>query len=343
MACPTAPASPPAAGSVSCPTATASAPAGPVADRDDGIAVAILRPAIVANEPAVAVGRLTALAFIWLSQDLEFHRELVDIASVAGGCTFESAGSVLLAFGSTPGRCSGRVTVTNVERNARTTKTFELEVVQRREDGSIPPVALRPTYHGIVPPPAPVAPGPPLTAATLAHSVPNAFHIKFREGSGVRARAGALVIEPNASWGPPRLDHLKEAQKVLASAGHSAVAQIERIAERDADSNRLDGTIHSGQIPPDPLLNVRAYVQVASLEKLAELMNKLAANPLVERVTPALDMAAANAGQPGSPLTWPSPEQLRDPDIQPQLPTYPPYRGGRVPPGGRPPIPRPPR
>jgi len=337
MTCPTSAASTCPSSPVASASASSSAPVV-LKDRDDGIAVAILRPVIAAKEPAVMIGRVTPLAFIYT--DFEADARTVRITPLAGGCTFNLPGPVIVAYGGSPGRCQAQITAVNREGTERTTKTFEVEVVQRLEDGNLPPGSLLPTYDGI----APLAPAPPaelVTVDTLFHCVSNSFIIKFREGSGVRVRNGGLVIDPAASWGPPRKDALKQVQDALASASRHALLRMEwwNNPEHKAEAARIEGIIGTGQQAPDQLLKVRAWVDVPTREKLAEVMNKIAATSIVERVTPQMDLAANAPDKPGRPLPWPDPAQLRDPDMSSPQQSPP----GVLPQGGRPPISRPPQ
>ncbi|MBI5533893.1 MAG: hypothetical protein HY898_14320 [Deltaproteobacteria bacterium] len=319
------------------PAAPLRLPPLPPTDRDDGIAIAVLRPMIAAREPAQMVARASPLAFI---TGFTMRAE-----PISGTCTFHVEGPIVRAYGSDAGLCKARIIALNEEETLRSIREMTIEVGVRAADGTLPRGSIAPTRDGIqrremrrsI---------PTFEASNLEYAAPNAFTVKFKNGSGVRFRDGKIVLEPQAGEPQPPTQAFEEVLKALGTAKRYVALATWGNGAGYSNERRIDIELQQGTEAEDFSLWCRVYVDVASREQLAGIMNRLGRSGLVEHISPE-HSASAPPPRPGpstskapGPLSWPAKEDIeaRERGVGPEAPY-----SGKAPPGKRPPVAKPPR
>jgi hypothetical protein len=126
-----------------------------------------------------------------------------------------------------------------------------------------------------------------VTREQLENSYKNRIDIKFREGSGVRARLGALAVEGPS--GPARATS-QELAAVLALLGgarrHMAVP-LHTLPEETLAQWKAEGERASGRALPELALWQHLYVELDSDEAFARLIDGLNALEVVELAAPS--------------------------------------------------------
>jgi hypothetical protein len=280
------------------------------------------------GDPPALIARAAPAAFI---SGFQITAERID-----GPCTFKEEYAMIRAYASSPGTCRARVVAINEQQSERTVKELVIEAAARGADGTLPQGSIRATQEGLSPGGERHNPLPTFSLQVLEHSAPNAFSLTFRNGTGVRHRAGKFVINPDAVYGNPAQREIDEINKLLSATKRFVVLRTGPAPEAQLDDQRIDEELSQGMRGHDYNLSYRVYVDLASPDQLAALMNAIAATGVVEYMRPEGTVGSMEPNKPapkGKPLPWPTAADIQASERGQGVGT--PY-GQKLPPGGRP-------
>jgi hypothetical protein len=124
-------------------------------------------------------------------------------------------------------------------------------------------------------------------ADRIAGAYSNRIAVKFREGSGVRSIAGALTVRKTAA-APASAQAIAGVQAALAGAPRHAFVRVhDQVSEVDLDAQREAGQQSSGKELADLNLWMYLFVDVASANDLADVINRLNALDVIEVAEPS--------------------------------------------------------
>ncbi|RKG93049.1 hypothetical protein D7V97_40340 [Corallococcus sp. CA053C] len=138
-------------------------------------------------------------------------------------------------------------------------------------------------------------------AEDLRVSFKNRIEVKFREGSGVRARGGELALEAAKTVGPSSLAEVDRVRATLRTVRRSVAMKMHPFTEEAAEQLKARGERDSGELLPDPNLWFYVYLDAGSDQEVVDVVNALNALDVVEVAypsplpVPSADMNRANA------------------------------------------------
>ena len=121
-----------------------------------------------------------------------------------------------------------------------------------------------------------------ISAANLKNCFRNRIEIKFREGSGIRSKDGNLAVVASEVRGEPPYAEFNQVQAILDKLNGYQFLRMHKLSEEKLQTMKDEGEKASGKELPDLNLWYYLYVDVDSLDALADVINQLNALDIVE-------------------------------------------------------------
>src|SRR5262249_12410276 len=121
-----------------------------------------------------------------------------------------------------------------------------------------------------------------ITLAHLDFTAKNRIDVKFKAGTGVRSRGGALVLVPGKAVGVPRTAGLAQVNALLAATRQHVVQRMVSAPGADVEAQKAQLEKATGEELPDMNLWFEVFVDVPTNADFVALINKLVALDIIE-------------------------------------------------------------